>query len=210
MSALTCAKLKVFAERTSLNKWEVARKNLSSKSELTDMNSNLCIQQETDWGNPDQLIHTTGSQKGLSRRMKKKGPKAEGQTLTEFCELNLSRPADTTDVQQFVPPLSVIEMKRKTAYVNMSSTELVQTIYRWQELDSQALIVCQRLTTFDEEELRAESKFLKFPGLHMWSVGNFQELLYTEKVYVPREEKLRYEIYCRHHDDMLAEHFDLK
>jgi len=47
-SALTCVKLKVLAGGTSLNKQEVARENLSSKSELTDMNSNLCIQQETD------------------------------------------------------------------------------------------------------------------------------------------------------------------
>jgi len=62
--------------------------------------------------------------------MKKKGPKAEEQTLTEFCELNLSRPANATNVQQFVPPLSVIETERKTAYADMSSTELVQTIYR--------------------------------------------------------------------------------
>ena len=48
VNALTCAKLKVVAEKTSLNKQEVARKNLSPKSELTDMNSDLCIQQETD------------------------------------------------------------------------------------------------------------------------------------------------------------------
>jgi len=71
-----------------------------------------------------------GSQKSLSRRTEKKGLRAEEQTLTEFCELNLSRPADTTGVQQFVPPLSVIETERKTVYANMSSTELVQTIYR--------------------------------------------------------------------------------
>jgi len=47
-SVLTHAKLKVLAERTSLNKQEVARKNLSSENELADMNSDLCIQQETD------------------------------------------------------------------------------------------------------------------------------------------------------------------
>jgi len=71
-----------------------------------------------------------GSQKSLSRRVKKKGSEAEKQTLTEFCELNLSRPADATGVQQFMPPLSVIETERKTVYADMSSTELVQTIYR--------------------------------------------------------------------------------
>jgi len=70
------------------------------------------------------------SQKSLSKRVKKKDLRAEKQTLTEFCESDLSRPADATDVQQFMPPLSVIETERKTAYANMSSTELVQTIYR--------------------------------------------------------------------------------
>jgi len=70
------------------------------------------------------------SQKSLSKRVKKKDLRAEEQTLTEFCESDLSRPADATDVQQFMSPLSVIETERKTAYANMSSTELVQTIYR--------------------------------------------------------------------------------
>jgi len=70
------------------------------------------------------------SQKSLTRRMKKKDSGAEGQILTEFCKSDLSRPADATDVQQFMSPLSVIETERKTAYADMSSTELVQTIYR--------------------------------------------------------------------------------
>ena len=60
----------------------------------------------------------------------------------KFCELNLLKPADTTDVQQFVSSLSVIETERKAAYADMLSTEFVQTIYRQQKLDSQAFIVC--------------------------------------------------------------------
>ena len=41
----------------------------------------------------------------------------------------LSRPAGTTEVQQFVSSLSAIKFQKKTAYMNMSAAELVQTIY---------------------------------------------------------------------------------
>ncbi len=41
----------------------------------------------------------------------------------------LPRPAGTTGVQQFISSLLTIESKKKTAYVNMSAAELVQTIY---------------------------------------------------------------------------------
>ena len=92
----------------------------------------------------------------------------------------------------------------------MSATELVQTIYRWQELDFQVHIVCQRLATQDDEEYCAECKLSEFSELHMWSVNSLSELWYVKKIYVSQDEKLRYEIYQRHHDDMLAEHFRLK
>lgn len=75
--ALTHAKIRVLAERISLNKWEMTRKNLSLKSELTDMNSDLHIQQGTYWDNSDQLICTINSQRGLLRRVKKKDSEAE-------------------------------------------------------------------------------------------------------------------------------------
>jgi len=92
----------------------------------------------------------------------------------------------------------------------MSAAELVQAIYLRQESDSQACIVRQRLATLDESGPRAGSKSPEFPGLHMWSIGKSQQLQYAGKVYVPRIEKLRYEVYHRHHDDMLAGHYGPK
>ena len=49
----------------------------------------------------------------------------------------------------------------------MSATELVQIIYKQQELDFQVFIVCQKLTIFNDRKLQAENKFTDFSECHI-------------------------------------------
>ena len=122
--------------RNSLNQYEV----LEKISNLCNMTANtppdLHMRQETDLDSSDQSVLTENSYMGLSRKMKKKNSDLTEFIQENFQKIDLSRSTDTAGVQQLVSSLSVIDIERKTTYMNMLATELVQIIYKQQELDS--------------------------------------------------------------------------
>ena len=72
----------------------------------------------------------------LSKKIKKKDLNLTEFIQENFWKINLSRFTDTAGVQQLMSSSLVINIEKKTAYMNMSVTEFVQIIYKQQELDS--------------------------------------------------------------------------
>ena len=95
-------------------------------------------------------------------------------------------------------------------YVNKSAAELVRVIDDLQEHDSEVNIIQRRLATLRDRRQDVEGDARDYPGLHMWNHSHSGRMLYSERIFVPRIEKLRREIIRRHHDDMLAGHFGHK
>ena len=128
--------------RNSLNQCEVLEKISNLCNVTADTPSDLCVKQKTDLNSLDQPVFTENFHTDLSRKMKKKDLNSTEFTQENSQKINLSRSTDTADVQQLVSSSLVINIERKTAYMNMSITELIQTIYRQQELNFQVFIVC--------------------------------------------------------------------
>ena len=111
--------------RSFLNQCEITEKIFNLCNITADISPDLHMKQETDLSFSDWSVLTENSYMNLSKKIEKKSLNSIEFICKNFQKINLSRSVDTAGVQQLVSSLSVINIERKTAYMNRLIIELV-------------------------------------------------------------------------------------